>query len=186
MAPTDTSQPPSSRFAVSVARFVRYQALRLRVRWSHWSLDARLAGGVDPASEPALILRASQLGSARHRRRLSAWVERVVRESDAAPRRTLTAAVPTVPEQIAEARASLLFLAHLLRTAEQVRPRGIAIVERLLSDGGSALYVPRARGALDLQVQIALDLLVGEDDATPEAWFSIANANAHDLVKSDL
>jgi hypothetical protein len=173
MAPTEASQAVRARLAQRVARFARYQALRLRARWSHWSLDAKLAAGIDPASDPELMLRAAQLRSARHRRRLAAWVERLVRECDAARAPSFTAAVPIVREQVVQARGSLLFLAHLLRHAERVEPRGIAMVEQLLADGGSVLYTDSSRGAVELQVQTALDYLVGQRDATPEDWFSV-------------
>jgi hypothetical protein len=153
----------------------RHPLVRVRVLWSHWSLDAKLAAGIDPASDPALILRAGQLRSARHRRRLAVSVERLAGEADATRTPGFTSAVPVVRDQVADARDSLLFLAHLLRRAERVRPVGIAMVQRLLTDGGSALYTDTASGAVELQVQAAIDRLVGEPDVTPEAWFSISN-----------
>jgi glycine/D-amino acid oxidase-like deaminating enzyme len=158
----------------------RHPLLWLRVRWSHWSLDARLAAGIDPASDPALIMRAGELRSPRHRRRLARSIERVAGESDVTRRPAFTAAVPLVREQVADARESLLFLAHLLRRAERVRPVGIAMVRRLLTDGGSVLYVNTANGTVELQVQAAIDRLVGEPDVTPEAWFSISNPRFSD------
>jgi hypothetical protein len=150
----------------SVARFVERQALRLEVRWRHWSLDERLAAGFDPASDPALAVRAEQLCSARHRRRLAAWIQRLALESDAAGRRRLSAAVPVVREQVAEARDSLLRLASELCSTEPVRPRGVAIIQRLLSDSDSAIYSDTARGAVELQVQAALSALEMERDQT--------------------
>lgn len=182
MAPSEVFP---ARVVRVVARIAWYQTLRLRVRWSHWSLDEKLAAGVDPATDPALILRAAQLGSARNRRRLSAWLERLVKDSDAAPP-TFSAAVPTARDQVLEARGSLLFLAHLLRDAERLRPRGIAMVQRLLTDGGSVLYMESARGVVELHAQSAIDRLVGERDATPEAWFSISNENSRDVVESGI
>jgi hypothetical protein len=165
----------------SIVRFLDRQALRIRVRWSHWSLDASLVLGIDPASDPALAVRAAQLRSPRHRRRLAAWVERLAREPDA-PVGGISAAVPIAHAQVAEARDSLLYLADLLRHADEVRARGIAMVERLLSDASSVIYMDSARGALELQLQAALDCLAGDRQATPEARFSISNANARDLV----
>jgi hypothetical protein len=87
-----------------------------------------------------------------------------------------------VRAQVVEARASLLFIAHLLRFADRVRPRGVAIVDRLLTDGGSALYLRSARGAVELQAQAALDHLVGAQRATPEAWFSTSDEESRDLA----
>jgi hypothetical protein len=127
---------------------------------------------VDPSIDPALQARAEQLVSIRHRRRLAAWIERVVDEADA-PRPSFSAVLMAARDQVAEARTSLLFLAHVLRHAEPIGPRGVAIVDRLLTDGGSVLYVGGVRGALALRAQIALECLVGAHNATPEAWFAV-------------
>jgi hypothetical protein len=163
-----------------ITRFAWYQALRLRVIWSHWSLDTKLAAGVDPASDPALILRAAQLRSPRHRRRLAASVERLVGEANAPRLPALTVAVPVVREPILEARNSLLFLAFLLRYADRLGPRGVAMVQRLLTDAGSVLYTDTARGAVELQVQTIFDCLLDRPDLTPEVWFSVYEAESRD------
>ena len=136
--------------------------LRLRVWVSQWALDSRLAGGEDPASDPALILRAAQLRSARHRRQLAASVERLARESEFPQNPALSSAVPIHREQVAVARESLVSLARLLRDSEQIGPRGIAMVQQLLTDGGSVLYRKSARGAVQLKVQRALDLVASD------------------------
>ena len=180
MVPTPPHYTVVSRFASPIKRFSRYQALRLRVFWSHWSLDTKLAEGVDPASDPALILRGAQLRSRRHRRRLAASVERLVKEANAQRLPAFTVAVPVVREPILEARDSLLFLAYLLRYADRIRPRGVAMVQRLLTDGGSMLYTDTARGAVELQVQTILDCLVDRPDPTPEAWFSVCEQESRD------
>jgi hypothetical protein len=158
--------------------------LRLWVHCFHWQLDAKLAEGFDAASERALAVRAAQLLSTRHRRRLAASVERVVREADAKPKPSFSVVIGTARDQVAEARSSLLFLAYLLRHAEQVGPRGVAIIERLMTDGGSPVYVKSFRGALALRVQTALDRLVGPDMAFPEAWLSSSAADRQELVGS--
>jgi hypothetical protein len=163
-----------------VARFAEQQSLRLQVRWSQWSLDERLASGVDPGSDPALLLRARQLRSQRHRSRLATWVERLVDESDAPQTAGLTSKVPIVREKVAEARESLLAVAELLRHGEQLRPRGIAMVERLLTDGESPLYRDAVRGAVALQVRAALNRMVGEQTATAIAVNRSPTHNALD------
>jgi hypothetical protein len=180
MAPTPLHHTVLGRFAGHIVRFAWYQALRLRVIWSHWSLDNRLADGADPASDPALILRAAQLRSRRHRRRLAASVERLIKEANAQRLPAFTVAVPVVREPILEARDSLLFLAYLLRYADRLRPRGVAMVQCLLTDGGSVLYTDTARGAVELQVQTILDCLVDLPDPTPEAWFSVRDSESRD------
>jgi hypothetical protein len=69
--------------------------------------------------------------------------------------------VPIAIEQVAEARESLLRIADQLRGPEPVAARGVAMVERLLTDAGSVLYTESARGAVELQVRAALDRLGG-------------------------
>jgi hypothetical protein len=165
----------------SLVRFLDRRALRARVRWSQWTLDASLVLGIDPASDPALALRAAQLRSPRNRRKLAACVERLAREPDV-PAGGISAAVPIARAQVAEARDSLLYLADLLRHADEVRARGIAMVERLLSDASSVIYTRSARGALELQLQTALDCLVGGRDATQGPAFSISNVDSPELV----
>jgi hypothetical protein len=143
--------------------------LRFRVRWFHWELDERLARGADPASHPALQARAAQLVSTRHRRRLAASIERVLAEADATGHLRFSLVLETAPGQVHEARPLLRFLAHVLRHADAISPRGVAIVDRLFSDGGSILYVGGVRGAVALRVQTALDCMVGAHNATPAA-----------------
>jgi hypothetical protein len=185
LAPTSPHYAVFRRSASLIRRFAWYQALRLRVIWSHWSLDTELAAGVDPASDPALILRAAQLRSPRHRRRLAAWVERLVREANAGPPPAFTVAVPIVREQILEARDSLLFLAYLLRYADRLQPRGVAMVQQLLADGGSVLYTDTARGAVELQIRTTLDCLVDHPDLTPEVWFSVYDRESRSTGAAD-
>src|SRR5690349_19933561 len=83
-------------------------AHRLRVRLSHDSLDAQLAAGIDSGSDDALALRAAQLCSERHRRRLASWVERLDRESESDYAPGLSSALPLAREQVGDAHDSLL------------------------------------------------------------------------------
>jgi hypothetical protein len=156
--------------------------LRFRVRWFPWNLDECLSRGVDPKLEPALEARSAQLASTRHRRRLAAAIERIVAEADAKPHPRFSVVLGTARDQVLEARAPLLFLAYVLRDADPVGPRGVAIVERLLTDGASPLYVGGIGGAVALRVQTALDCLVGLHNSTPEAWFAVADSERGELV----
>jgi hypothetical protein len=149
-------------------------ALWTRVRWSHWSLDDRLVAGFDPASDPALAMRAAQLRSARYRRRLAASVERLTHEPHPGRWSGMSAAVPVVFDQVTAARDSLGLLARTLRCAEHVRPRGVATVERLLTDAGSVVYTDSARGALELQVQAALRMLAVDGDGSDGNTVSVS------------
>ncbi len=163
---SEAGQPISRR----LAGFARRQALRPRVLVSRWRLDQDLAAGVDSGSRPSLGLRADQLLRPRSRRRLANSLKRIVDDFDADRGWWLTAAVPFVRDQVAEARDTLLWLAEALLTAEEIHPRGVALATRLLTDPDSPLYVRSARGALQRQAQTALDQLVGRPNATPEAW----------------
>jgi hypothetical protein len=169
-------------FVVDQGAFVAPLALRLRVRLFHWELDQRLAAGADASASPELAARAAQLVSLRHRQRLADGLERIVRTADAAPHPTFSVVLGTARDQVVEARGSLLFLTHVLRNADRVAPRGAAIVDRLLTDGGSVLYVGGVRGAVALRVQSALDSLVGRQDASFEAWFSVRDSECGELV----
>jgi hypothetical protein len=154
-----------------VADLARRPALKLRVFIRRTRLDEELAEGIDPGSRPALALRAIQLVRPRYRRRLAGSVERIVADFDADRGFWLSAAVPFLRDQVAEARGTLLALANALRTAERVHPRGVALVSRLLLDPASSpLYVRSARGALQLKAQAALDCLLSERQAREEAW----------------
>ena len=68
---------PRKRRAVSAT------ILRLRVALRHDLLDSTLARGADPASQPALAVRATQLERPRHRRALARTLRRVVDEATA-------------------------------------------------------------------------------------------------------
>jgi hypothetical protein len=48
-------------------------------------------------------------------------------------------------------------------------PRGVAMVERFLTDADSVVYTKTARGAVELQVQAALGALVEERDPFADA-----------------
>jgi hypothetical protein len=143
----------------SVTRLLGRLALRIGIRLAHWSLDERLAAGFEPDGDPALRARAVQLCSRGHRRRLAASVERLAQRSGDGPPRGMTSAVPIAREQVAEARDSLLELAALLRDGGTVRPRGLAMTRRLLTDTDSFVYTRCAGGVVELQVQAVLRAL---------------------------
>jgi hypothetical protein len=166
------TRPRRRRFA----DFGRLQALRLTVFVRRVELDEELASGLDPASHPAHTLRAAQLLRPRSRRRLASTLERLVDESDAQRVTRLSPAVPFLPHQVGEARATLLSLVQALRGDVRIRPRGAAMVLGLLEDPTSALYSGVARGALQLQAQTALECLLGERQLSSGSPLSPATA----------
>ena len=110
-------------------------------------LDRRLARGADPGTSPELTRRARQLTSRRCRAGLVAGLRSVIEEADE-PRRAFSAAVPVRRQEILRERQSLVALAEDLLSEDEFSPRGIALIERLLTDGASPLYTPGPSGDL--------------------------------------
>jgi hypothetical protein len=123
--------------------------VRGRVFLQRGALARRLAAGASPADSPELARRAEQLRSPRNRRVLARSLERVIEAAEEPPR-PYSAAVPLMRATIMESREGLLDLAAELRdTTQQVSVRGIALVERLLTDGRSPLYMQSRKESLD-------------------------------------
>ncbi len=115
---------------------------RLTARVRAHSLDRELIAGADPAGSPQLAARAAQLTSARTRAQIAAGLERLV-EVAQGPQRRWSAVSPHGPA-LANA-ATLRELAALLREDAPLYARGVAILDRLLSDGSGPAY----RGSLE-------------------------------------
>jgi hypothetical protein len=111
------------------------------------SLDRSLAAGEDPAASPELSRRARQLTSRRRRAGLAASIRNLLDAAEERPR-GFTVAVPIQRRAILGERQMLLQLAEDLESQDELKPRGIAIVERLLIDGGSPFYVDGPERAL--------------------------------------
>jgi hypothetical protein len=90
----------------------------------------------------------------RTRMRLADGLGRAMR-SVQDPTHGFTAAVrPNVEETLA-ASSVMLAVERRLRSDEAVSPRGLAMVQALLTDGNSALYQPLEEGALGSQLRAA-------------------------------
>jgi hypothetical protein len=124
-------------------------SLRGKVLLKRGSLSRRLAAGASPTDSPELAARAEQLCSERNRRILARGLERVIDAAEERPH-PHSSAVPLRRAEILTERALLLGLAAELRDMSQdVNVRGVALVERLLTDGGSPLYAPSTKQSLD-------------------------------------
>jgi len=119
----------------------------VRVWLRKGSLDRSLAAGADPAASPELSRRARQLTSRRRRAALAASIRNLLDAAERRPR-GFTAVVPIQRGRILGERQLLLQLAEDLESQDELKPSGIALVERLLIDGGSPVYVDGPEGAL--------------------------------------
>ena len=143
-ARTLASRRPRKRSVLSAT------ILRLHVGVHHDSLDSALARGADPASRPALAVRATQLERPRHRRTLARTLRRAVDEATAPRPAARPAAVVIAREQILAHANDVLELAVRLDCPFPAHPTGIAIAQRLVTDAvESPLYVGEGRPALN-------------------------------------
>ncbi len=127
---------------------------RLTLRLLGFRLDRRLAAGEPPWSSPELSARAAELTAPTERWRLAEDVDRVI-ESAAQPPRPKGAAVPLNRTGVLACGPLLSDLVDDLRHAECIEARGVALVRRLLRDGGSPLYAPESKAALERAVRQA-------------------------------
>lgn len=111
------------------------------------SLDRRIAQGADPHGSPELTRRARQLASPRCRKGLAAGLRRMV-EAAEEPRPVLTSQVPLNRRDILAERELFLELAYDLGSSEDLRPLGIACIERLLTDTYSPCFATSRPGEL--------------------------------------
>jgi hypothetical protein len=91
--------------------------------------------------------RARQLTSRRRRAGLAASIRNLLDAAEAG-HRGFTAAVPIQRHEILRERQLLLQLAEDLESQDELKPSGIALVERLLVDGASPVYMNSPEGTL--------------------------------------
>jgi hypothetical protein len=131
-----------------------------RVWLRRGALDRRLAEGADPEASPELALRARQLTSRRFRASLARSIYRLLDTADRPPA-GVSSSIPVQRHDILADRGLLLGLAADLESSDELKPKGIALLERLITDGASPVYVSSADGTLhDLlgQARAALHL----------------------------
>jgi hypothetical protein len=108
--------------------------------WLHrGALDRSLAAGADPAGSPELARRARQVTSPRFRAGLAASLRKLVETAERPPR-GFGSSVPLRRGEILAEHDLLLAIADELESSDELKPRGIVLVERLLMDGASPLY----------------------------------------------
>ncbi len=144
----------------------RSLAVRAQVAAQRWSLTRELSEGADPASSPALTLRAEQLTADHTRRALARSLRHIVHEArHPAPRRYTFGLVRRAA--VIDATDAIDVLVKRLRSPEPIAAEGAALTERMLSDGGwSPLYGAAPGGALRRLVVLASAAL--EPGAAPD------------------
>ena len=125
-----------------------------RVWLRRGKLDRLIAEGTSPQADPEVAKRAAQLTSARYRRGLATGLLRLVDAAEEAPA-VFSSSVPLRRGEILTNRALIQDLAAHLRSDDPVTPRGVALVERMLTWGGSPLYAPHLDGALEADLRHA-------------------------------
>ena len=154
--------------SVRRARVVHHAAARLRAR----ALDDELIAGAPPESQLVLSLRAQQLLGLRERRGLAATLRaQVAAARDPAPMRH--AVIPVSRSAVLQCATELTDLAALLARPGPVTPRGVALVRRLICEGGGPLYRRSGDGCgSELVVAIA------------EARWALSDLDGSDIARS--
>ena|ERR1700761_2077561 len=155
--PTIASPPHA---AVYDRRDASRLAVRLRVALQRAALTQSLSEGADASSSPELALRAQQLVDARERRILARTLERTLDEAGE-PRLSLYGPTPVRRREVLNAEKPLRILIERLRDDRPVAAEGMALIERLITDGcWSPLYnltVPGSLRRLAVLATAALD-----------------------------
>ncbi len=152
--------------ATGVRRAVR---LHLKVAVKRDALNAELAAGAPAALSPELALRASQLTSERCRRELARTWRRTVRE---AHRPGIGRQATSIIRRgaVIDAEPAIESLVARLSDGAPVAVQGMAMLERLLSDGASIpLYNATEPGTLRRRVRVATEALDPELTKLPVA-----------------
>jgi hypothetical protein len=125
---------------------MRPRGLRLQLNAALHSaaLDRTLAGGIDPHA----------LTGPRGRKRVADGLARALRSAQD-PRPGITAAVRPDARELLGARTAITAAERRLRGPEAVTPQGVAMLSLLLTDGASALYLPKGPGELASQLRAA-------------------------------
>jgi hypothetical protein len=151
----------------------RPSAAGLRLRFRVWRggprLDAALADGTDPTSDPALALRARQLTGASSRNAMANTIRNVLDAVDE-PREAWAHGGPRPPLQtdaIIAARDRLETLADELRQRPRVKAQTAALASLLLWDSASPLYSPCADATVEAWTQTLYERLGAASPSPP-------------------
>jgi hypothetical protein len=143
--------------------------LTLKVWCRRDSLDERLARGADPRTDPALDLRARQLGSRAGRLRLAKALNDVLRDARAS-RLAPTARLAPRRTEVRACEHDLLALVRRLVEDRPIDVQGAAMASRLVFDGASPLY--HAAAPVSLRHAIRSTRLALDHGVEPRADFA--------------
>jgi hypothetical protein len=101
----------------------------------------------------------AKMRSPRHRHTLAVGLRRVLHRAEH-PSRSLTTVVPPQRGQVLEARAILVAVADLLDGPDALEPRGIELVDDLLTNGNSSIYAATPPGTLAADLRQARTALL--------------------------
>jgi hypothetical protein len=137
--------------------------LRMRVAVKRDTLTRELAQGADPTATPERALRASQLTSGRRRRQMiRTWRRAIAEARQPAVTRAMVGIINR--RAVLEAEDAIQELIERLRSPDPVTAKGMAMAERIVTDGASSpLYNPSGRGTLRRLMLVA----TAELDAEP-------------------
>lgn len=165
------TEPHTPVQAASVEARLR---LRVKVRLSRGRLDRRIAAPAPWDATPALALRARQLTRARAVRRGARNLRSLVAYADRYGSRPIVSAVVINRAAVIADRETLLGLAERLESSRPVTPRGMVLIQRLLTDCRSPLCDPAGTGQVGQAIWEIVDALDSEAaDAQP--WVDYAN-----------
>jgi hypothetical protein len=133
----------------------RSLSLRIRVAINRDALTRELATGAPAAASSELTLRAAQLSSRRSRRRLAGTWRDTTKEARQ-PAAHFAYAPIIRRRAVIDADDAINALILRLSNGEPVAAQGMAMLDRLTTDGASSpLYVPAEPGTLRRQLMVA-------------------------------
>ncbi|MGO9791093.1 MAG: hypothetical protein ACLP8S_16825 [Solirubrobacteraceae bacterium] len=138
--------------------YVRALGPRLLATVRQAELDRRIADGADTSDDRELAVRAWQIPRAHARPRLASALDTILLDAErSTPARRWS--VRVCRQEVEVARGEIQRLAERLRDPRPVRPCGVALTRRVLSDGTGPLYATSANDELYRQLHRALSAL---------------------------
>jgi hypothetical protein len=131
----------------------RHPFARLTARICSPWLDPQLAAGVPSWRSPSHAARALQLTGDRDRRSLARSLERLLEDAERIPTPFRGAAIRPCRGQVLGALAEIMAISALLRSAQPVDARGVAMLRAILTDGGGPCYIRSHPAALSEELR---------------------------------